>query len=614
MFGAPLHQALKHSSVAISLVTDDGEPYVWGYIPAVVAKIGYFLKQHATETEGIFRVNGSEKRVRDLCTLFDTPPTYGRTLDWSPYTVHDAASVLRRFLNNMPQPVIPHSMYRKFCRAMTRRDPDTDEIIHRFRALIVSLPQANQYLLLYLLDLLAVFDRKSDRNLMKASNLAIVFQPGIINVPSMRGKDDHHTAVHILEFLITYQDSFVLALSKPPPTDVAPEELTHRPPPDVHDYMLVPSDSDEDLGEMEVHLGGGAHLGSRPQTSSFFGSKRERGSNTTSPSITRGELPEEQRSQSSAETRPELPSWLNLPRVMRRRSNSLTQASGLPEPQVAQNSLDHPKFMLNKPLPSPTLSSPIPDMGDKPVAVPVRPPLKSRSVSSSSVIDVSSKPSVRAVGSAAKAPESSTTVHPAGGVASFLLGLSFSPGSAGSSQKPAQATNSPRPTEAAPDDQTVVSSTSAQPPPYVSPRVKPNPIPAALPSLASLGPVVSLPPLERSRSDMDALMAPRILPQEALQHMSHSACTDPTLAGQLRPAPPMVVGIERTASQPSPSDEGAVAAPSASAASTSEGLSLKKDSHTDLSTTAALPNPTLHVAVVTHTISGRAIPSNVIDE
>ena len=86
VFGAPLHQALKHSSVAISLVTDDGEPYVWGYIPAVVAKIGYFLKQHATETEGIFRVNGSEKRVRDLCTLFDTPPTYGRTLDWSPYT------------------------------------------------------------------------------------------------------------------------------------------------------------------------------------------------------------------------------------------------------------------------------------------------------------------------------------------------------------------------------------------------------------------------------------------------------------------------------------------------------------------------------------------------
>lgn len=48
IFGSPLHQALKHSSVAIRLVTEEGEPYVWGYIPAPVAKIGLFLKQNGT--------------------------------------------------------------------------------------------------------------------------------------------------------------------------------------------------------------------------------------------------------------------------------------------------------------------------------------------------------------------------------------------------------------------------------------------------------------------------------------------------------------------------------------------------------------------------------------
>lgn len=48
MFGAPLHEALKHSSVAISLVNQQGEQYVWGYIPAIVAKIGLFLKQNGT--------------------------------------------------------------------------------------------------------------------------------------------------------------------------------------------------------------------------------------------------------------------------------------------------------------------------------------------------------------------------------------------------------------------------------------------------------------------------------------------------------------------------------------------------------------------------------------
>lgn len=48
MFGAPLHEALKHSSVAISLVNQDGKQYVWGYVPVIVAKIGLFLKQNGT--------------------------------------------------------------------------------------------------------------------------------------------------------------------------------------------------------------------------------------------------------------------------------------------------------------------------------------------------------------------------------------------------------------------------------------------------------------------------------------------------------------------------------------------------------------------------------------
>ena len=48
MFGAPLHEALKHSSVAISLVNQDGKQYVWGYVTVIVAKIGLFLKQNGT--------------------------------------------------------------------------------------------------------------------------------------------------------------------------------------------------------------------------------------------------------------------------------------------------------------------------------------------------------------------------------------------------------------------------------------------------------------------------------------------------------------------------------------------------------------------------------------
>ena len=43
-------------------------------IPVVVAKCGLYLKEHATEVEGTFRISGSAKRMRDLQAVFDTGP------------------------------------------------------------------------------------------------------------------------------------------------------------------------------------------------------------------------------------------------------------------------------------------------------------------------------------------------------------------------------------------------------------------------------------------------------------------------------------------------------------------------------------------------------------
>ncbi|KAG6896318.1 hypothetical protein C0992_009109 [Termitomyces sp. T32_za158] len=67
----------------------------------------------ATEVPGTFRVNGSNRRTRDLQTTFERPPDFGRKLNWASetYTTHDIASVFRRYLTHLPEPVIPHGMY-----------------------------------------------------------------------------------------------------------------------------------------------------------------------------------------------------------------------------------------------------------------------------------------------------------------------------------------------------------------------------------------------------------------------------------------------------------------------------------------------------------------------
>ncbi|KAI3626663.1 SAC7 [Malassezia furfur] len=278
MFGAPLPEALKQSSVAISLINQDGEQYVWGYVPAVVAKIGLFLKQHATDVEGVFRINGSEKRMKELRTQFDTPPEYGKDIDWDGYNVHDAATILRRFLNLMPEPVIPADRFVEFREVLAKPAVDEEEAIGAYRKLITSCPPATQYLLLYLLDLLAVFERNAEVNKMTANNLAILFQPGMLMHPSVRTKEDHQAAVRVVEFLITHQDRFVLDVSDLPPADMLPEELTRpKTKAALEKYLLVPSDSDEDLGDLEAHMGGGAMLArSAPNSRTMFQRKGRR--------------------------------------------------------------------------------------------------------------------------------------------------------------------------------------------------------------------------------------------------------------------------------------------------------------------------------------------------
>ncbi|EGW30232.1 uncharacterized protein SPAPADRAFT_63849, partial [Spathaspora passalidarum NRRL Y-27907] len=117
-FGVPLHQALEEASSNISILAgDQSKELQYGQIPIVVAKCGVYLKKHGLAVEGIFRVGGSSKRLKELQVIFNTPPSYGKGLVWDGYTVHDAASILRRYLNALPEPLIPLEMYESF------RDP-----------------------------------------------------------------------------------------------------------------------------------------------------------------------------------------------------------------------------------------------------------------------------------------------------------------------------------------------------------------------------------------------------------------------------------------------------------------------------------------------------------
>lgn len=45
IFGVPLAESIRYANVAISLTNEQGESFIYGYVPIVVAKCGVFLKE-----------------------------------------------------------------------------------------------------------------------------------------------------------------------------------------------------------------------------------------------------------------------------------------------------------------------------------------------------------------------------------------------------------------------------------------------------------------------------------------------------------------------------------------------------------------------------------------
>ena len=78
-----------------------------------------FIYILALQSEGIFRLSGSLKRVATLQEAFNKP-SYGANVEWEGNTVHDVATLLRRFLNQLPDPVITHEYYQSFRDVMSK--------------------------------------------------------------------------------------------------------------------------------------------------------------------------------------------------------------------------------------------------------------------------------------------------------------------------------------------------------------------------------------------------------------------------------------------------------------------------------------------------------------
>ncbi|XP_045213906.1 rho GTPase-activating protein 24-like isoform X2 [Mercenaria mercenaria] len=157
-------------------------------VPLIIEACIEFLTAHGLEIEGLFRLPGRMLLVRDLKDRFDEGETVN--LDIEEIDVHSVASLLKQFLRELPECLIPYKFYQQFMNiAMkfqgTKCDNNRMEQVNSLRAGMAELPQDNYNALKYLCNFLHKVADKTAVNKMSAQNLARVFGPNIIRHPQM---------------------------------------------------------------------------------------------------------------------------------------------------------------------------------------------------------------------------------------------------------------------------------------------------------------------------------------------------------------------------------------------------------------------------------------------
>ncbi|XP_029931404.1 rho GTPase-activating protein 36 isoform X1 [Myripristis murdjan] len=158
---------------------------IYRQVPRVLERCCSHIENYGLQTVGIFRVGSSKKRVRQLREGFDMGADI--QLD-EEHSVHDVAALLKEFLRDMPDPLLPRELYPAFLHANLLRGA---EQLQYLQHLLYLLPPCNCDTLLRLLTLLhtvqsyaqdsiSTNDEEIPGNKMTAANLAVIFGPNLL--------------------------------------------------------------------------------------------------------------------------------------------------------------------------------------------------------------------------------------------------------------------------------------------------------------------------------------------------------------------------------------------------------------------------------------------------
>ena len=185
-------------------------------VPAIVDDSVAAMKQMDMSVEGVFRKNGNIKRLKETAELIDT----NQAPDLSRENPVQVAALLKKFLRDMPEPLLTFKLHKLFITAQKFEDEERRRrVMHLTCCLMEKAHRDTMEVVFSFLKWVASFVQVDEEsgNKMDVHNLATVMAPNILYQQQKKGDgkqlplpqvDDSFLAIEAVHTLIQMSDYF----------------------------------------------------------------------------------------------------------------------------------------------------------------------------------------------------------------------------------------------------------------------------------------------------------------------------------------------------------------------------------------------------------------------
>ncbi|XP_044280671.1 rho GTPase-activating protein 18 isoform X2 [Varanus komodoensis] len=166
LFGVPLSVLLEQDQKRVPGIK----------VPLVFQKLISQIEEGKLETEGLLRIPGVAARIKNLYQELEAK-FYEGTFNWENVKQHDAASLLKLFIRELPQPLLTVEYLKAF--QDVQKLPKKKQQLQALNLLVLLLPEVNRDTLKALLEFLQRVIDHRDENKMNLKNVAMVMTPNL---------------------------------------------------------------------------------------------------------------------------------------------------------------------------------------------------------------------------------------------------------------------------------------------------------------------------------------------------------------------------------------------------------------------------------------------------